>query len=626
MNYVSLILLTSFLVPIIYAQSYNPADIPDPRLDPSACNRETNTTFICNPNLLITNEAANSFDLIAGDLEYLSINFTCDNETAGIQLAGLIVQEVTLEDGESTEDGMKRFALAVHNDWGVGDYRCDNGVMIVIGVENRYTYITTGDGVLALKDDINRIVDGARTHMRTGDYGGGMLNMAQEISDFFLYPKPPPPPPNNPSSPPAYDGSFDNNESHKGLYVFLGIMGGIFVCAVILIVIYNSGCNSTSTTNGSGTVTRTIGSAVNRAPTKFGALQTAMQKESEGMKKLQEDEKYLKSIVTSILSQWYDGEQKLCTNCLKEFTAMDQSITLKCGHKYCPNCPWDKCGECQTGGPSEYTEQEESEIDDETYYETYYEYEYDPEAPNPAARIPSPAQLAPSTNTSQRKWSDILPSSITKSSNIAIIPRGAAIRPIAPITRSRLMERDWMITLIRIQLMTVYAQYPEYFIRDSLTYVFIESLLRNSRSNSIMSLLIKFLALALIQERLAEYQRRMDDYQQQIDDEQERVNRDRQRRAEAARLEAERVRQRRERESTYANYTGGYGGGKASTGGGSGWGGNTGGSSFWGGGGASTGGGGGWGGNSGGYGGGYDDGGGNDWGGGGASSGGGGSW
>ena len=522
MNYVFVILLTFVLVHNVHAQSYNPSDVPDPKFDPSACNRETNTTFICNPNLLITNEVANSFDLIAGDLEYLTSNFTCDSETAGIQLAGLIVQEVTLEGGESTEDGMKRFALAVYNDWDVGDYRCDNGVMIVVEVKNRYTYITTGDGVLGLKNEINRIVDGSRTYMTTGDYGEGMLNMAQEISDFFLYsnsnlpPSPPSPPPNDPPTYPEYF-SPTASDGPKTNYVFLAVMGPL-LCLLIIAVTY-SFRKSSSTVNARGIVAQTDSSAVNLISIRLTDLRAEVQECREEMKKIEDDENYLKAIVSAILWQWYTN-QTICTNCLKEFSTTNPAVTLECGHKYCHDCPRNKCGECQEGYDT-YAEQQESEIDNESYDgsfydsfydETYYDSYCESDTSNPLEPIPSPPQIP-------------LPS-IAKSS---IVPRDTITPPIAPISRSRPSRDVWMITLIQIQLETLYIRYPEYIIGDSLTYDFIENLLRNTIPSRCRSLLANFIAFRQIVMTLDSHRVRMNDLLQDITNEQNHLVRERDR-------------------------------------------------------------------------------------------------
>ena len=562
MNYVFVILLTSVLVHNVHAQSYNPSDIPDPKFDPSACNRETNTTFICNPNLLITNEVANSFDLIAEDLEYLTSNFTCGSETAGIQLAGLVVQGVTLEDGESTEDGMKRFALAVYNDWDVGDYRCDNGVMIVVGVENRYTYITAGDGVLALKDDITQIIDGSRTYIKTGDYGGGMLNMAQEISDFFLYsppnppPSPPSPPPNDPPTYPEYYRPTGSDDSESD-YVFLVVVGPL-ICLLLIVVAY-SVRNSSSTVNTSGIVAQTDSSVVNLTSIRLTNLQAEVQKCREEMKKIEDDENYLRAIISAILWQWYTN-QTICTNCLKEFSATNPAVTLECGHKYCHDCPRNKCGECQEGYDN-HAEQQESEIGNESYDGSYYDSFYDEtyydsycesDTSNPLEPIPSPAQIP-------------LPS-IAKSS---IVPRDATAPPIAPISRPRPSRDVWMITLIQNQLETLYIRYPEYIIGDSLTYDFIEHLLRNTMPSECKSLFVNFIAFCQIIMTLDSHRVRMDGLLQDITDEQDHLawEREHLRQVDATRFETERVQQIHERDPP--PYPSVYEEGEASTGSGS---------------------------------------------------------
>jgi uncharacterized membrane protein YgcG len=587
-NYFWLVLL-SITIQLTHAQTYEPDDIPDPRLDPTSCHRSTNTSYICNIDQLITNEEANSFDVLASSLEYQSTNFTCDNETAGIQLGALIVQKVTFETGEEKADAVERFALAVHNAWGVGDYRCDNGAMIVISIEDRYTYITTGDGVLSLQPELPRIIDDSKSYMQAGDYGGGLLYMADEISKFLLS-HPTPPPANPPSNP---GGSFDDDDNPTGLYIALGIIGGVILIVILFGIMFaTSSSNSSRVANTATSATRTTGvpmspyNTVTPSPSYESVISKArkgIQTENEEIVKITKKKGELTNKIELILSQWTDKKQKLCTKCVEEITAGQNYVTMPCGHIYHGTCPQDMCQDC----PSQSEREEVDPQEEITDYSSEYYYEYSDEFERVVNPLPIPPVIFDSNYIDGKPY-------------------------------------DWLTILIQIQLHTLYLQNPTFMITGIYSYAIVYDILH--KRNSIQNMMLKFLALHLITEAIRQHQQNVQDYQNSIDAEEERKRREAER-ARQAREERERkAAERRARQAEYDDYDGGYGGGGASTGYGGGWGGfgttnNDTSYGGWGGGGGSTGFGGGWGG-----GGNDNDYGGGDWGGGGASDGGGGGW
>ena len=68
----------------------------------------------------------------------------------------------------------KRLAKKVHTDWGVGKRECENGVVLVVAVQDRAMYISTGKGVKGVltPDRIEReIFRGMRGLLRDEEYG-----------------------------------------------------------------------------------------------------------------------------------------------------------------------------------------------------------------------------------------------------------------------------------------------------------------------------------------------------------------------------------------------------------------------------------------------------------------------
>jgi uncharacterized membrane protein YgcG len=60
------------------------------------------------------------------------------------------------------------FARYLHDSWGVGDAACDNGLLLLLSVGNRQSFVSTGAGVVeALPDDvISVILDNMKPELR----------------------------------------------------------------------------------------------------------------------------------------------------------------------------------------------------------------------------------------------------------------------------------------------------------------------------------------------------------------------------------------------------------------------------------------------------------------------------
>ena len=56
----------------------------------------------------------------------------------------------------------------MHNNWGVGDIHCDNGILFFISINDRVAYISTGHGVVnrLTDDDCTYIIDGIKGYLR----------------------------------------------------------------------------------------------------------------------------------------------------------------------------------------------------------------------------------------------------------------------------------------------------------------------------------------------------------------------------------------------------------------------------------------------------------------------------
>lgn len=66
----------------------------------------------------------------------------------------------------------KALAKNIHDQWGVGNKACNNGVLVFLAVKDRKVHISTGRGAKEIVSDkqARRIIDGMKRHLRAEDY------------------------------------------------------------------------------------------------------------------------------------------------------------------------------------------------------------------------------------------------------------------------------------------------------------------------------------------------------------------------------------------------------------------------------------------------------------------------
>jgi uncharacterized protein len=79
------------------------------------------------------------------------------------------------------------YSVQLYNRWGIGSKKNNNGVLILVAVDDHKTFITTGYGIEGVLPDIlcKRIVeDDMLPAFRSGDYYSGLADATQSIMDI----------------------------------------------------------------------------------------------------------------------------------------------------------------------------------------------------------------------------------------------------------------------------------------------------------------------------------------------------------------------------------------------------------------------------------------------------------
>jgi uncharacterized membrane protein YgcG len=95
------------------------------------------------------------------------------------------MDRMVIAPGSTPESTAKSFATALHDQWGVGDVACNNGVLFLLSRDDRQVYISTGAGASGALDDAKLvgIIADMRPLLRKGEYD---LAIEQAVVDIGL--------------------------------------------------------------------------------------------------------------------------------------------------------------------------------------------------------------------------------------------------------------------------------------------------------------------------------------------------------------------------------------------------------------------------------------------------------
>lgn len=80
----------------------------------------------------------------------------------------------------STDEAGYQFAKTVHDAWGVGHAKCNDGIVLVVSIDDRIMGISTGRGVKDRIDEEN-ILNEMKPFFRQREYATGVRKGVHEI-------------------------------------------------------------------------------------------------------------------------------------------------------------------------------------------------------------------------------------------------------------------------------------------------------------------------------------------------------------------------------------------------------------------------------------------------------------
>lgn len=175
----ALLLVFAAAAPGARAHAWGPGDYPNPETDPAACRRSevaTGRSHVCDADGMLSAKSRDVLEGIIQDVEagrHPYVLMQCGSKgNEGFKVAIAVMRRMQVAPGGDEGHTAQTFAKQLHDEWGVGDKACNNGVLLLLAVENRQVYISTGAGALkALPDSkVQTILARMRPQLRAANY------------------------------------------------------------------------------------------------------------------------------------------------------------------------------------------------------------------------------------------------------------------------------------------------------------------------------------------------------------------------------------------------------------------------------------------------------------------------
>jgi uncharacterized membrane protein YgcG len=253
---------------------------PNPLTDKNSCGRRGVVSWICDPDGILAYEDANILEeMLQSVSTKTKSGCSIDSERPGFQIGVAVMNKMAVPSELNKEEVAQDFARHLHNEWGVGSSGCDDGAVLLLSVDDRQIFISTGRTAKErLSDDqIDIIINGMKSSLRGKEYGKALHLAAEKMHQVF-------------------DGKrLESDHSYYALLWFVGFLAIFFG-----ILIYNLYKNK-----------------------QYESCQEKLKRIEKERNAAKQSKKYVSSS---------------CPICLEEFTPQMRTRLLLCGHKYCEPC------------------------------------------------------------------------------------------------------------------------------------------------------------------------------------------------------------------------------------------------------------------------------------------------
>ncbi|KAK9844247.1 hypothetical protein WJX84_011342 [Apatococcus fuscideae] len=176
-------------VRLISAQPLWTSDtFPNPLQEPERCKTQGRESTACDPDGILSKRGFQFLDnvlkdIIVGDKPYSKSSCSTSSQAPGYKVAVAVMQHMKLSHGGDAASTARRFAKDLHNKWGVGDGSCSDGILLLLSIDDRQVYISTGKAARTRLTDgyAATIISSMKPALRRGEYDGAIQQAVVDI-------------------------------------------------------------------------------------------------------------------------------------------------------------------------------------------------------------------------------------------------------------------------------------------------------------------------------------------------------------------------------------------------------------------------------------------------------------
>lgn len=169
------------LLTLVWSRTYTSQELPSPQKDPSNICKRGRKSAVCDPDGLLSESDADTLDglanFISGGTNGFKQALSCPSGPVGAQLAIAVFDSMSDTSISDKKQRAFQFAKDLHDRWGVGDAECQNGIVIVLSVQDHAMGFSIGAGAKTRFTDelLPRVMDSMKPKLREAAYGAALI-------------------------------------------------------------------------------------------------------------------------------------------------------------------------------------------------------------------------------------------------------------------------------------------------------------------------------------------------------------------------------------------------------------------------------------------------------------------
>lgn len=171
-------------------RSWSAPELPNPQNDAKGiCGRSNTKSSICDPDGYISQSDVENIDGLINFINKGDHGFEthpCPKGTSGPQIAVAVVDNMA-SPSDNKKKSAYQFAKDIHDQWGVGDAECQNGIVLFLAIKDRALGFSVGAGVrdVFTGQMVQAVISLMGDKMRQKEYGSAIINAVTTVGNIL---------------------------------------------------------------------------------------------------------------------------------------------------------------------------------------------------------------------------------------------------------------------------------------------------------------------------------------------------------------------------------------------------------------------------------------------------------